>query len=159
MAAEGGMRALVLVWALLWPGLVAAQCVVPGNGAALAQGIGQGVNAARQAAGLRPLTVEVQLAAAAQRHACDMARTGSTGHRGSDGTNSHARVEATGFRTCLTAENIAWGFPDPSTVVTGWMNSPGHRSNLLHERVSAMGVGVAQSGQGPAWVLVLSRAC
>lgn len=152
------MRSILFVL-LFWPGLVAAQCVVPANGQAMAQGIYSGVNAQRNAQNLRGLAPDRALAEAAQIHACDIARTGEITHRGSDGTNSHRRVERAGFDTCLTAENLAWGFPDPGQIMSGWMNSDGHRRNILLDRTTSMGVGIAQGPQGPMWVLVLSRRC
>ncbi|MBU0861103.1 MAG: CAP domain-containing protein, partial [Alphaproteobacteria bacterium] len=41
----------------------------------------------------------------------------------------------------------------------GWMNSAGHRANMLHPRVKEMGIAITQGAQGPNWVLVLGRSC
>ena len=150
----------VLVWlVLMWPGVLAAQCAVPGNAAAMAGAVYAGVNAERAAAGRAALAPEARLAVAAQAQACDMATTGLRDHRGSDGSAVDERVRRAGFRTCLTAENIGWGYADAGRMLAGWMASPGHRGNILNDRVSAMGVGLAQGADGPQWVLVLARPC
>ena len=155
------MRHCIVATAFLAAGALGAeaQCLAPSNQAVLTASVEQGVNEMRQAAGLRPYATEARLAQAAQGHACDMAQNGFFGHQGSNGSNSHRRVQQTGFRTCLTAENIAWGFRDPARIVSGWMTSPGHRQNILLDRADSAGVGVAEGADGPVWVLVISRRC
>ena len=51
-------------------------------------------------------------------------------------------------------ENIAWGYRSPQAVVDGWMNSPGHRANILNEDFHQMGVGVVP-GQW-TWVQIFT---
>ncbi|SMY08741.1 CAP domain-containing protein [Flavimaricola marinus] len=153
------MRLALALMLLLWPVAVAAQCAAPGNAASLAQGIYAGVNAQRGVASLGALSPDRRLAQAAQAHACDVARAAVMSHRGTDGSNSHERVERTGFPTCLTAENLAWGYSDPAQVIAGWMRSDGHRRNIQLDRATSMGLGIAQGPQGPIWVLVFARSC
>ena len=81
------------------------------------------------------------------------------GHKGTDGSNSQYRVRQSGYRDCLVAGNIAWGYPNSSQIITGWMNSPGHRSNMLHPRAAEMGIGITAGPKGPNWVLVVARGC
>lgn len=152
--------ALVLVLVVLAnAGLAQGNCRAPANLEALVSGLGQGVNAARQGQGLGALGVDGRLMQAAKRHACDIARTGRMTHQGSDGSNSAQRAERAGFRTCLTAENLAFGFPRAEQIVSGWMNSTGHRRNILLDRATHYGIGVADGPQGPMWVMLYARRC
>ena len=136
-----------------------AQCAPPGDYPNRAGAMAQGLNGQRVATGLGGLAVNQELTNAAQRHACDVAATNRFGHTGSDGSAPDARVRQSGYSTCLTAENVAWGYSDPGQVVQGWMQSPGHRRNMLHPGVAEYGVGLAQGADGPVWVLVMARAC
>ncbi|WP_056036741.1 CAP domain-containing protein [Loktanella sp. 3ANDIMAR09] len=134
-------------------------CAAPGDSNAIATEIVNGVNQTRRARGLPPLGFNQRLAQASQDHACDMAIHAIRGHRGSDGSNAQLRARARGYRACTIAENVAWDFPRVAQVVNGWNASPGHLSNILHPRVSEMGVGVAQGAKGPTYVLVLGQSC
>ena len=71
-------------------------------------------------------------------------------HVSPDGGTMTDRIRATGWfadaRSYAYAENIAWGSGNPSTakrIVRSWMNSPGHRHNILDGRYTELGVGVA----------------
>jgi len=154
------VRALALSCALVLAASAAqASCALPTDADAYANQLAQGLNAQRSAAGLRPLAYNGQLSQAAMRHACDMQANGFFDHRGSDGTNSHQRVTSVGYRSCLTAENLAFGYPQAMTVVNGWMNSPGHRQNMMHHNATEFGIGLAAGRNGPIAVLVLARRC
>ncbi len=139
--------------------LAQANCVLPGNALQLEATIGAGLNQVRQSQSLGTLSANGRLTDAARIHACDMALNNYFDHRGSDGSNSQARVRQEGYRDCLVAENLAWGFPDPGSIINGWMNSPGHRRNMLLQNVREYGVGVVEGPQGPLWVLVVARPC
>lgn len=134
-------------------------CQTPANVNALASEIAAGLNANRRANGQPALTFNKRLSKAAMKHACDMSRNAFFGHQGTDGSNIQTRVRAAGYRDCLIAENLAWGYPDSKKIITGWMNSRGHRSNMLHPRVAEFGVGISQGAKGPNWVLVVGRGC
>jgi uncharacterized protein YkwD len=54
------------------------------------------------------------------------------------------------------AENIARGQPTPPAVVDGWMNSPGHRANILNCRLTMVGIGVVRGAGGPWWTQVFA---
>lgn len=102
------------------------------------------VNRLRADAGLQAVVLEPTLNAAAQAHAADMLARGFYDHRTPEGTTPRQRTAAAGYRdTRLIAENIAKGAFTPSEVVERWMNSPGHRQNILRPRAGEMGVGVA----------------
>ena len=137
----------------------AANCQLPTNANALASEIATSVNSHRRANGQPPLVYNPQLGQAAMNHACDMSQNGFFGHRGSDGSNSQARVRQVGYRDCIVAENLAWGYPQAQQIISGWMNSPGNRTNMLHPRIAEMGVGITQGPRGPNWVLVVARGC
>lgn len=134
-------------------------CALPAGVNQMASEIAAGVNANRKANGLQPLAYNKRLAQAAMTHACDMGANNIQGHRGSNGSNSQARVRAAGYRDCTVAENVGWGFPKSSQIITGWMRSAGHRSNVLHPRVTEMGIGITNGAKGPNWVLVVGRRC
>lgn len=121
----------------------------------------QMVNAERKRAGLPPVTPDAKLARAAQAHACDMANRGFFAHKGSSGSTPKARVKKAGYRTCLTAENISFGWRSVDQVMHDLMNSPKHRENILRRNVDEIGIGyVPRTGdQGPWWVQVFANPC
>lgn len=104
---------------------------------------------------VRPLLHSPQLQAAAAAQAEYMLRTGNFGHTGPAGSTPRQRAERAGYRACLTAENVARGQPDVSSVIAAWMNSSGHRANILNPQVTQFGFARA----GEYWVLVLARPC
>ena len=137
-------------------------CSYPPHVAQVAELVGQGINAQRRAAGLRPLQQHESLRNAAFAHACDMAQMGRMTHTGSNGSNVMQRARAHGLTTCTIAENTAWGRPyeQPNDLVRGWMNSSGHRHNILMDRgVTYFGMGVAYNGNTPYFSWVVARAC
>lgn len=109
------------------------------------------VNRNRAKAGCRPLRVSPALHKAAQAHTEDMASRHVLDHRGADGDDPGARITAAGFRWSAWAENIAQGQASPPAVVTAWMNSSGHRANILNCRLTMIGVGVVRGSGGPWW--------
>lgn len=134
-------------------------CALPENVNALATTIATGVNSSRRANGLNQLQFDRRLSAAAQSHACDMARNGLQSHTGSDGSSAKSRARRAGHDDCFVGESLAWGFPDANRIVPLWMNSAGHRQVLLLNGVTKFGVGITQGPKGPNWVLVVARDC
>ena len=107
------------------------------------------VNAHRSASGLASLARCGALERAAQAHSEDQAATSTMTHTGSDGSNLRTRVERNGYAGWRgIAENVAAGQPDIATVMDSWMNSPGHRANLLNGSYTHVGVGRASDGNG-----------
>jgi uncharacterized protein YkwD len=101
-------------------------------------------NAERQKAGCAPLTVVAELNQAAQSHSQDMATHNFVGHIGSDGSTVTDRLERAGYVGWWeVAENVAAGQPTAEAAVAWWMNSPGHRANILNCRLKDIGVGYA----------------
>ena len=72
-----------------------------------------------------------------------------------NGRTAADRVKAAGFEYRAVGENIAWNQPTPKAAVDDWMNSRGHRRNLLGEEFTHIGVGMAVNAKGePYWVQV-----
>ena len=79
-----------------------------------------------------PLRQNLQLQAAADRHANDLVTEGwRDNHIGSDGLTPFQRIDATGYSWTAAAENQAQNYSDQA-VVAWWMNSPGHKANMLN---------------------------
>ena len=102
------------------------------------------VNRLRRDRGLDALLPDARLDAAAQAHAEDLLDRAYYEHRSPEGGTPASRVRAAGFeRPNLVAENIAKGLFTPAETVDRWMDSPGHRKNILRRRATATGLGVA----------------
>ncbi|KAL3665508.1 hypothetical protein V7S43_009543 [Phytophthora oleae] len=91
------------------------------------------VNQERVTRGLPALCTNKKLQDAAQRHSDDQAENNYMDHTGTDGTSITDRVSEAGYDWGSVAENIAAGQPDVDSVMKTWMNSPGHRANILGE--------------------------
>lgn len=104
------------------------------------------VNSERGKNGCAPLTVNAKLTQAAQAHSEDMATHRTMSHTGSDGSSPGERITAAGYSWSAYGENVAYGYNTPESVMTGWMNSPGHRANILNCAFKEIGVGYAQPG-------------
>lgn len=102
------------------------------------------VNAARQESGRPPVAPNPRLDAAAQRYAELMLERGFYSHVSVEGGSPRTRAEAAGYGDfSYLGENIAQGLFEPGEVVERWLASPGHRRNILEERASETGLGVA----------------
>ncbi|MFI9819768.1 sigma-70 family RNA polymerase sigma factor [Streptomyces sp. NPDC052013] len=98
-------------------------------------------NAERGKAGCGPVTADNRLARAAQLHSEDMSANDYFDHTGQDGRSFADRAKAQGYQN-PGAENIARGQSSAASVMDAWMNSPGHRANILNCDLRTMGVGV-----------------
>jgi uncharacterized protein YkwD len=106
------------------------------------------INAERRRRGLPRLRFNRRLAKAAVRHARDMARHDYFAHDSRDGRNFVDRIRRSGYIRRSSGgwalgENLAWGsgsLASPRAIVRAWMNSPGHRSNILNRRFREIGV-------------------
>lgn len=104
------------------------------------------VNHERMSRGLSPLIPDQLLDSAAQRHALDMGRRNFYAHRDPDGGEPHDRIKRAGFAGRTTGENIHWGVglnATPAKIVEDWMNSPGHRANILRPSFTRIGTGIS----------------
>ncbi|SFY47661.1 sigma-70 family RNA polymerase sigma factor [Streptomyces sp. F-1] len=109
------------------------------------------VNQERAKAGCSPLTEDPQLDRAAQAHSDDMAARHFFDHVNPDGADPGQRITAAGYRWSTYGENIAMGQQTPASVMNSWMNSPGHRANILNCSFKNIGVGVHDGTGGPWW--------
>lgn len=109
------------------------------------------VNKERAAAGCSPVTANSRLARAADDYSDVMAASGVMSHTGPDGSTMASRVEAAGYAWSTLGENIARGQADAASVMESWMNSPGHRANILNCSFRELGVGVHHGDGGPWW--------
>lgn len=107
-------------------------------------------NARRAKAGLLPLVANSELGSAAIAHAGDMATRGKMTHRGSDGSSPFERIARQGYHYRRAAENVAYGFDDVESVMSGWMGSSGHRRNILGP-TTEIGVGRAIAKDGASY--------
>lgn len=111
-------------------------------------------NDERAGAGCPAVTSDPRIAEAAQRHSDDMAARGYFAHDSQDGRSFDQRISDAGYPT-PGAENIAMGQDDAREVVRDWMESPGHRRNILDCSLSTIGVGL--SGDGQYWTQDFGR--
>jgi uncharacterized protein YkwD len=107
-----------------------------------------------------PLTLSAMLTRAALKHAQDMASHSHLEHVGTDGSTPAQRVEKAGYSWLAVAENIAAGARTAEEVVEGWLNSPGHCSNLMGATYTQMGIAYAvdaKSDAGIYWAQEFAR--
>ncbi|MET9803257.1 CAP domain-containing protein [Streptomyces sp. NPDC006368] len=107
------------------------------------------VNAERAKVGCSPVRPDADLASLAGAFSADMAARGFFSHTDPDGDSPWNRAAQAGV-TGLAAENIARGQSDAEAVMESWMNSDGHRANILNCDYKTLGVGV-QFGEGGPW--------
>ena len=118
-----------------------------------AEAVASLVNAARQDAGLSELELDADLCAAAQARAQEIAQSFS--HTRPDGSSCFTILEEFGISYRAAGENIAMGQRTPEEVMDGWMNSSGHRANILNGTFTSIGVGYYVDGAGAAhWVQI-----
>ncbi|WP_315789600.1 CAP domain-containing protein [Fischerella sp. JS2] len=98
-------------------------------------------NEERAKNGLAPLKENAELNYAADEYAEQMSETGVLSHTGPDGSQPWDRAKTVGYEAQTMGENIARGQKTPEEVVAAWMNSPGHRANILNSKYTEIGVG------------------
>jgi len=104
------------------------------------------INAQRRRQGRVPLGENLLLQRAAELHSLDMARRKYFEHRSPDGVQPDARIVRQGYPPILVGENLAWGElaqSTPANIVALWMQSPGHRANILETGYREIGIGLA----------------
>lgn len=106
------------------------------------------VNIERTNRGLPALTVNWQLARVARYKSQDMVNRKYFSHDSPTYGSPFTMIESFGIRFTAAAENIAYGQRTPADVMRDWMNSPGHRSNILTANVTQIGVGAAKASNG-----------
>ena len=119
----------------------------------MAQAVTALVNQNRTAQGLSSLTLDSSLCTVAQTKAEDMIANGYFSHISPIYGSPFDMLDASGIPFFAAAENIAWGQRTAQAVMDSWMNSQGHRENILSGDFTKIGVGYARGGQyGTYWV-------
>ncbi|PZO35894.1 MAG: CAP domain-containing protein [Pseudanabaena frigida] len=114
-------------------------------------------NQERRKAGLAPLRLSSQLSRAAQLHSTDMANNNYFSHTGRNGSSMADRTKATGYKYSFLGENLAAGRSTPEGTIRQWMNSAGHRANILNNKFTEIGFGYTYTPNSPYrhyWVQV-----
>jgi uncharacterized protein YkwD len=109
----------------------------------------QGINQVRQKNGLQPLKNHDKLAQVARNYSRQMAQKKFFSHTGADGSTLPDRVSAGGITYWMVGENLFTSTNVPRPVpaaIEGWMNSPGHRANILRPVFRETGVGIWRVG-------------
>ncbi|WP_344199421.1 CAP domain-containing protein [Kribbella karoonensis] len=119
-------------------------------------------NQIREQQGCGPLKLDSALVEAAGKHASDMVRRHYMDHTNPDGQDPGDRMAAAGYRGSTWGENIAAGYDTAQKVVAAWMQSDGHRKNILNCRFTSIGIGYdpgqVRSDYGPgSWVQDFGR--
>lgn len=107
--------------------------------------------------GLRPLDIDPGLTTMAEKKVDDMVRYDYFEHVSPAGVGLNDLAQSVDYQYILIGENLAYGnFTDPQSIVDAWMDSPGHRANILHEKYTHIGVSIRQAHfRGiDAWIAV-----
>ena len=122
--------------------------VVEVNASANEKQVFELVNKVRAQNGLSQLKWADDLAALARAHSRDMINRRFFSHNNPDGLSPFDRMKAAGISYRTAAENIAYGQRTPEAVMNAWMNSSGHRANILNANVKEIGVGAVADKSG-----------
>lgn len=130
---------------------------MPAASEALAREVLDLLNDERADEGLGPLVLHIDASDVAYDHCVDMDVRDYFSHTNPDGESPGDRLAAAGVSHSGWGENIAWGYRTPEAVMVGWMNSPGHRGNILNDGWTHVGIGVHDGPGGPWWTQVFLR--
>lgn len=111
------------------------------------------MNQHRTNLGCPALTWNTDLALVAQAHSQDMVARDFFAHTNPDGQSPFDRIQSAGISYSGAAENIAAGYPTGEAVLSGWLGSPGHKSNIENCSMTRHGVGLS----GTHWTHVFIR--
>lgn len=112
------------------------------------------VNVERAKYGLSPLALSEDLCVKARIKSQDMAENNYFSHTSPTYGSPFDMMKALGITYRSAGENIAMGYSTPEAVVTAWMNSQGHRENILSTKYTTLGVGyVANGGYWTQWFI------
>lgn len=115
-------------------------------------------NAERTKAGLAPLKYNAELSNVAKIKSEDMRDKKYFNHTSPTYGSPFTMMSNFGIKYTAAGENIAAGYTTPQAVVTGWMNSPGHRQNILNANYNQIGIGYAAGGSyGHYWTQMFIR--
>ena len=109
------------------------------------------VNIERQKAGLAPFSYSGELSKVARAKSQDMANNNYFSHNSPTYGDPFAMMRSFGIQYRTAGENIAKGYSSAQSVVNGWMNSPGHRANILNSSFGKIGVGYVNAKGTTYW--------
>lgn len=112
------------------------------------------INQERSAQGLNPLKAVTVLNQCAEIRSQELVTAFS--HTRPDGRSCSTILDDTGVSWRTTGENIAYGYNSPKAVMEGWMNSPGHRANILNADFDSVGVGVISQNGVLYWTQIFT---
>ncbi len=122
------------------------------------QKVAELVNIERQKAGLPALVFDSAVSNVARTKSKDMAANNYFAHQSPTYGSAGDMLTRFGIRWSAWGENIASGQRTPEAVVTAWMNSSGHRANILSSNFSKIGVGYAVNSNGtPYWTQIFTN--
>jgi len=117
-----------------------------------------GTNQQRNNNGKASLTLNSKLNTAAQNKAKDMADKDYWSHNSPSGQTPWSFITAAGYQYQTAGENLAYGFDTSAETITGWMNSPEHKANILNSTYTNVGFGIINipnyQGDGPETLVV-----
>lgn len=128
-----------------------------GSAATIAADVVRYTNDARARNGLPALRTNSRLMEAARLHAEQMAAYQRSDHSisGAQYPTMQSRLAAVGYEYSRAAENVAWNQRSAQEAVNTWMNSSGHRVNILSAQLTEIGAAMARSSKGePYWIQV-----
>lgn len=115
------------------------------------------VNRDRQTYGLEPLSLSTELSAVARGHSVEMRDAGFVAHISPSTGSADDRVRKARIRTALVLENVARAY-SVTEAQAGLMNSPGHRANLLSDKATHIGIGIAfQESEAEGRVMFITQ--
>ncbi|MCM1144565.1 MAG: CAP domain-containing protein [Blautia sp.] len=106
------------------------------------------VNAARMKEGKMPLIMSSTLRETARRKSLDMLNKNYFDHKNTDGTYTSDWLTKCGYPWHMWAENIAYNYESAERLYNQWWNSTGHRNNMMHSSLRAIGIGVYKDSNG-----------
>ena len=116
------------------------------------------LNEDRASRGLPALECNLDLVQVARAHSQDMAQRNYFSHTSPEGLEPWDRVRAAGITGwSIVGENIAYGYSSPESVQRVWMNSSGHRANILSTRYTHVGVGAYNENGTWYWTQVFAK--
>lgn len=121
-------------------------------------GLLEETNKRRATEHLQPLKYNATLDQAAQNKAVDMKTKNYWAHNTPEGQEPWVFIEQANYHYRKAAENLAFGFDNSNSTLNGWMNSPGHRANIMDPDLTEVGFGIINipdyQGHGPETLVV-----
>src|SRR5262245_16581160 len=104
-------------------------------------------NAERKKKDLAPVKPSPLLFKVARAHSANMAKQAKMAHE-LDGKNPFQRIKEAGYKYYFAGENVAAGVDELDEIMKGWMESEPHRKNILSEKFTEIGIGIARDKKG-----------